>query len=174
MAYSGTQTFNLSIEEIIEEAYERCQLETRSGYDLKTARRSMNLMLAEWANRGLNLWTITYGTQTLTAGTNFYAIDQNVVDIIDAVVTTTTGATSNLEGDSNTTDVAMNRISRTEFINLSKKENSSTGDARPTQFALVPGTVTTGGSTTSGRPANDMTLFLYPSPDKAYIFKYFY
>ena len=54
MAYSGTQTFNLSIEEIIEEAYERCQLETRSGYDLKTARRSMNLMLAEWANRGLN------------------------------------------------------------------------------------------------------------------------
>ena len=75
MAYSGTQTFNLSIEEIIEEAYERCQLETRSGYDLKTARRSMNLMLAEWANRGLNLWTITYATQTLTAGTNYYSID---------------------------------------------------------------------------------------------------
>jgi hypothetical protein len=68
----------------------------------------------------------------------------------------------------------MNKISRTEFINLSKKENSSSGDARPTQFALVPGTVTTGGSTSSGRPANDMTLFLYPSPDKAYIFKYFY
>ena len=174
MAYSGTQTFNLSIEEIIEEAFERCQLETRTGYDLKTARRSMNLMLAEWANRGLNLWSITYATQTLTAGTNFYAIDQNVIDIVDAVVTTTAGATSNLEGDSNTTDVAVNRISRTEFINLSKKENSSSGDARPTQFALVPGTVTTGGSSSSGRPANDMTLFLYPSPDKAYIFKYFY
>tara|TARA_Y100000114_G_scaffold24375_1_gene20065 strand:+ start:19 stop:486 length:468 start_codon:yes stop_codon:yes gene_type:complete len=146
MAYSGTQTFNLSIEEIIEEAFERCQLETRTGYDLKTARRSMNLMLAEWANRGLNLWSITYATQTLTAGTNFYAIDQNVIDIVDAVVTTTAGATSNLEGDSNTTDVAVNRISRTEFMNLSKKENSSSGDARPTQFALVPGTVTTGGS----------------------------
>lgn len=174
MAYSGTQTFNLSIEEIIEEAYERCQLETRSGYDLKTARRSMNLMLAEWANRGLNLWTITYATQTLTAGTNYYPIDQKVVDIVDAVVTTTAGATSNLEGDSSTTDVAMNRISRTEYMNLSKKENASTGDARPTQFALVPGTVTTGGSSSSGRPENDMTLFLYPSPDKAYIFKYFY
>ena len=174
MAYSGTQTFNLSIEEIIEEAYERCQLETRSGYDLKTARRSMNLMLAEWANRGLNLWTITYATQTLTAGTNYYSIDQKVVDIVDAVVTTTTGATSNLEGDSSTTDVAMNRISRTEYMNLSKKENASTGDARPTQFALVPGTVTTAGSSSSGRPENDMTLFLYPSPDKAYIFKYFY
>ena len=174
MAYSGTQTFNLSIEEIIEEALERCQLESRSGYDLKTAKRSMNLMFAEWANRGLNLWTITYETQTLTAGTNYYSIDQKVVDIIDAVVTTTTGATSNLEGDSNTTDVAMSRISRTEYINLSKKENSSSGDSRPTQFALVPGTVTTGGSSSSGRPQNDMTLFLYPSPDKAYIFKYFY
>ena len=120
MAYSGTQTFNLAIEEIIQEAFERCQLEVREGYDLKTAKRSLNLMLTEWANRGLNLWTIEYATQTLTAGTNYYSIDQKVVDIVDAVVTTTTGATSNLEGDSNTTDVAMNRISRTEYLNLSK------------------------------------------------------
>jgi hypothetical protein len=58
MAYSGTQTFNLAIEEIIQEAFERCQLEVREGYDLKTAKRSLNLMLTEWANRGLNLWTI--------------------------------------------------------------------------------------------------------------------
>ena len=174
MATSGTRTFSLTAVDAIEEAYELAGLEYRTGYDGVTARRSMNLMLAEWANRGLNLWTITYETQTLTAGTNYYPIDQKVVDIVDAVVTTTTGATSNLEGDSNTTDVAMNRISRTEYMNLSKKENASTGDARPTQFALVPGTVTTAGSSSSGRPENDMTLFLYPSPDKAYIFKYFY
>ena len=174
MAYSGTQTFNLSIEEIIQEAHERCQLEVREGYDLKTAKRSLNLMFAEWANRGLNLWTIEYATQTLTAGTNYYSIDKKVVDIVDAVVTTTAGATSNLEGDSNTTDVAMNRISRTEYLNLSKKENSSSGDGRPVQFALIPGQVTVGGSSSTGRPENDMTLFLYPSPDKAYIFKYFY
>ena len=174
MAYSGTQTFNLSIEEIIQEAHERCQLQVGDGYDLKTSKRSLNLMFAEWANRGLNLWTIEYATQTLTAGTNYYSIDQKVVDIVDAVVTTTTGATSNLEGDSNTTDVSMNRISRTEYMNLAKKENSSSGDARPTQFSLIPGQVTTGGSSSSGRPENDMTLFLYPSPDKAYIFKYFY
>jgi len=90
------------------------------------------------------------------------------------VVTTTAGATSNLEGNSDTTDVAMNRISRTEYLNLSKKENSSSGDARPTQFTLIPGQVTVGGSSSTGRPENDMTLFLYPSPDKAYIFKYFY
>ena len=174
MAYSGTQTFNLSIEEIIQEAHERCQLEVREGYDLKSARRSLNLMLTEWANRGLNLWTIEYATQTLTAGTNYYSIDQKVVDIVDAVVTTTTNATSNLEGDSNTTDVNINRISRTEYLNLSKKEIKSTGDGRPVQFALIPGQVTVGGSSSSGRPENDMTLFLYPSPDKAYIFKYFY
>ena len=174
MAYSGTQTFNLSIEEIIQEAYERCQLQVGEGYDLKTAKRSLNLMFAEWANRGLNLWTIEYATQTLTAGTNYYSIDQKVVDIVDAVVTTTTDATSNLEGNSSTTDVAMNRISRTEYMNLAKKENSSSGDARPTQFALIPGQVTVGGSSSTGRPENDMTLFLYPSPNKAYIFKYFY
>ena len=174
MAYSGTQTFNLSIDEIIEEALERCQLEARSGYDLKTAKRSLNLMFAEWANRGLNLWTVAYGTQTLTAGTNFYGVDQKVVDILDATITTTTGATANLEGDSSTTDVSVARISREEFMNLTRKEKSSTGDARPTQWSLIPGTVTTGGSSSSGRPEYDMTLFLYPSPDKAYIFKYFY
>ena len=59
MAYSGTTNFNLSLEEIIEEAFERCGLEVRSGYDLKTAKRSLNLIFSEWANRGLNLWTVT-------------------------------------------------------------------------------------------------------------------
>ena len=88
MAYSGTRTFNLSIEEIIEEAFERCGLEVRSGYDLKTARRSLNLMFSDWANRGLNLWTIDYATTTMVAGTNYYSIDQKVVDIIDATITT--------------------------------------------------------------------------------------
>ena len=118
MAYSGTRTFNLNIEEIIEEAYERCGLEVRSGYDLKTARRSLNLMFSDWANRGLNLWTIDYATQTMTAGTNFYTIDQKVVDIVDAVITTTAGATANIEGDKNTTDVSITKISRTEYMNL--------------------------------------------------------
>jgi len=173
MAYSGTRTFNLSIEEIIEEAFERCGLEVRSGYDLQTARRSLNLMFSEWANRGLNLWTIDYATQTLTAGTNYYAVDQKVVDIIDATITTTAGATANLEGDSNTTDVTITKISRTEYLNLSRKTQSSSGDARPTQFCLINGQVTVNGSTSTGRPEHDMTLFLYPNPDKAYILKYF-
>ena len=174
MAYSGTRTFNLNIEEIIEEAYERCGLEVRSGYDLKTARRSLNLMFSDWANRGLNLWTIDYATQTMTAGTNFYTIDQKVVDIVDAVITTTAGATANIEGDKNTTDVSITKISRTEYMNLSRKENSSSGDARPTQYCMINGQVTTADGSDYGRPENDMTIFLYPSPDKAYILKYFY
>ena len=174
MAYSGTRTFNLNIEEIIEEAYERCGLEVRSGYDLKTARRSLNLMFSDWANRGLNLWTIDYATQTMTAGTNFYTIDQKVVDIVDAVITTTAGATANIEGDKDTTDVAITKISRTEYMNLSRKENASAGDARPTQYCMINGQVTTASGSDYGRPENDMTIFLYPSPDKAYILKYFY
>jgi len=175
MAYSGTRTFNLSIEEIIEEAYERCGLEVRSGYDLRSARRSLNLMFADWANRGLNLWTIDYATQTMTPGTNFYSINKKVVDIIDAAITTTAGATANLEGNSDTTDVTITKISRTEYLNLSRKQEDGTnGDARPTQFCLINGQVTVNGSTNTGRPEHNMTLFVYPSPDKAYILKYFF
>mgnify|MGYP003135549544 FL=1 len=70
--YSSTTTFDLSIEEIIEEAFERCGLQVRTGYDIKSARRSLNIMFAEWANRGLNLWTIELKTQTLTASTSSY------------------------------------------------------------------------------------------------------
>jgi len=134
MAYSGTRTFNLQIEEIIEEAFERCGLEVLGGYDLKTARRSLNLMFSEWANRGLNLWTIDYGTTTMVAGTNFYTLDQKVVDVVDAVITTTTDATANMEGDSDTTDVAITKISRTEYMNLSRKEQTSTGLRRGHAF----------------------------------------
>jgi hypothetical protein len=175
MAYSGTRTFNLSIEEIIEEAFERCGLEVRSGYDLKSARRSMNLMFSDWANRGLNLWTIDYATQTMTPGTNFYSVGKNTVDIIDAAITTTAGATANLEGDSNTTDVTITKISRTEYLNLSRKqEDGTSGDARPTQFCLINGQVTVNGSSNTGRPEHNLTLFVYPSPDKAYKLKYFF
>ena len=86
MAYSGTRTFNLTIEEIIEEAFERCGLEVRAGYDLRTARRSLNLMFSEWANRGLNLWTIDYATTTMVAGTNYYALDQKKKEDIDEIL----------------------------------------------------------------------------------------
>ena len=122
MAYSGTRTFNLSIEEIIEEAFERCGLELRTGYDLKTAQRSINLMLAEWANRGLNQWTISEATQTVTEGTREYTLNSNVIDILDVVLRRTEGGT--------TTDTQMSRVSRSEYINIPTKSTK----ARPTQF----------------------------------------
>jgi hypothetical protein len=110
----------------------------------------------------------------MVAGTNFYTLDQKVVDIVDAVITTTTNATSNMEGSSNTTDVAITKISRTEYMNLSRKEQATGGDARPTQFTVINGQVTTAAGSDYGRPENDITMFVYPSPDKAYIMKYFY
>ena len=72
MATSGTQTFNLDLSEIVEEAIERCGAELRTGYDLRTARRSLNLLFADWANRGINLWTVDQGSITLVPGTATY------------------------------------------------------------------------------------------------------
>ena len=94
--YASTADFDLSIDEIAEEAYERCGLQVRSGYDLKTARRSLNLMLSEWANRGLNLWTIQKQEKTLAAtttaltGTDLFGsganASQQIIDITDVVI----------------------------------------------------------------------------------------
>ncbi len=86
MATSGTNAFNLDVDEVIQEAFERCGLHARSGYDLKSARRSLNLLLAEWANRGINLWTVELRTQTLTASTTSYTLDSDLIDILEAVV----------------------------------------------------------------------------------------
>ena len=82
MATSSSTDFEPNVAEFVEEAFERCGLELRTGYDLKTARRSINLMLAEWANRGLNQWTIEEGTQTVTEGTTSYSLNSNVIDFL--------------------------------------------------------------------------------------------
>ena len=86
MATSGTTAFALDVTDYIEEAFERCGLEVRTGYDLKTAKRSLNLMLAEWANRGLNQWTIAQRTQALTQSDGEYEIGTDVIDILSVVV----------------------------------------------------------------------------------------
>ena len=109
MATSNSTNFEPNVAEFIEEAFERCGLELRTGYDLKTAQRSINLMLAEWANRGLNQWTISEATQTVTEGTREYTLNSNVIDILDVVLRRTEGGT--------TTDTQMSRVSRSECIN---------------------------------------------------------
>ena len=86
MATSGSRDFNLDVGEIIEEAYERCGLEVRTGYDARTARRSLNLMFADWANRGLNLWTVAQGTTHLVQGTSTYTLTADVVGMLEMVL----------------------------------------------------------------------------------------
>jgi len=124
MATSNSTDFEPNVAEFVEEAFERCGLELRTGYDLKTARRSINLMLAEWANRGLNQWTIEQATQTVTEGTTDYSLNSNVIDILDVVLRRTINQTQ--------IDISMNRISRSEYINIPNK----TTKARPSQFFL--------------------------------------
>ena len=116
MATSGTNSFNLDVDQVIEEAFERCGLYSRSGYDIKSARRSLNIMLAEWANRGINLWTVELRTKTLTASTSSYTLDSDLIDILEAVLYTTTDTT---------TDIEVDRISRAEYLNIYTNCNAS-------------------------------------------------
>ena len=120
MTTSSSTDFDLNVAEFIEEAYERCGLEAKTGYDLHTAKRSMNIMLAEWSNRGLNQWTIEQRTQALTANDSEYNLATDVIDILSLVVRRSG------------TDFSMTRISRDSFLNLPNK--TSTG--RPTQYFL--------------------------------------
>ena len=124
MTTSSSTNFEPDVTEFIEEAFERCGLELRTGYDLKTAKRSINLMLAEWANRGLNQWTIEQTTQTVTQGTNQYTLNSNVIDILDCSIRRNT--------DGANLDLQMSKISRSEYLNIPTKST----EARPTQFFL--------------------------------------
>jgi len=118
MTISGSTNFELDVADYVEEAFERCGLEVRTGYDLKTAKRSMNLMFADWANRGLNQWTIAQKTFTVTSGDGDYDLGTSTIDVLSLVV--------RRDG----TDYALNRISRDEYLNIPTK--STTG--RPTQY----------------------------------------
>jgi len=118
MATSGSRDFNLDVSDIIEEAYERCGLEVRTGYDARTARRSMNLMFADWANRGINLWTVRQATITLTQGQATETLTSDVVDLLEVVLRR------------NGTDFDINKISRGEYLSVPTK--TTTG--RPSQF----------------------------------------
>ena len=105
MTTSGTTSFNLDLNDLIEEAFERCGKELRTGYDLRTARRSLNLLTIEWANRGINLWTIEQGTIPLIQGTNTYDLPDDTIDLLEHQIRTNAGQTNNQ------TDITISRIS---------------------------------------------------------------
>jgi len=144
MALSGSKDFELDVADYVEEAFERCGLELRTGYDLKSANRSLNLMLAEWANRGLNQWTVKEKTVAMVQGTSTYNIDSTnataPIDVLDVCIRETQG--------SETTDLPMTRLSRAEYSHITTK--SSTG--KPNQFLIDKQTTP--------------TLTVWPVPDK--------
>tara|TARA_R100000995_G_scaffold74371_1_gene43397 strand:+ start:147 stop:806 length:660 start_codon:yes stop_codon:yes gene_type:complete len=144
MATSGTTAFDLSVDEIIEEAYERCGIELRTGYDLETARRSLNLMIAEWANRGLNQWLIVKNNFTVTEGTNYVDLGTDVIDITSAVI------------QRDNTDFQLERISRSDFLYTPEKADK----ARPTQFFLERHITP--------------RIYLYPTPENSTDVVYYY
>ena len=120
MALSDSKDFELDVAEYIEEAFERCGLEVRTGYDLRTAKRSLNLMLAEWANRGLNQWTIKQRSSALVQGQLSYPLSADIIDVLSVVLR---------RGN---TDYSLGRVSRDTFITIPNK----TTQGRPSQFFL--------------------------------------
>ena len=123
MALSGTTSFNLELTEIVEEAFERAGAELRSGYDLRTARRSLNLLFADWANRGLNMWTFEQGTIPLVQGQSTYDLPADTVDLIEHVIRTGAGSASTQA------DLTITRISVSTYATIPNKLQQ----ARPIQ-----------------------------------------
>ena len=120
MTVSGSKNFELDVTEYVEEAFERCGREVRTGYDIKTAKRSMNLLFADWANRGLNAWTIEQTTQALTQGTSNYSLGADTIDILSAVIRRSD------------VDYSIERLSRDDYLAVPNK----TTQGRPSQFFL--------------------------------------
>lgn len=143
---TSSTTFNLDLNEMVEEAFERCGQELRSGYDLRTARRSLNLMLLEWANRGINLWTVERGDITLTPGVATYDLPVDTVDLLDHVIRTGSSTTqldihiSRISGSSYAMIPTKNAVGRPiqVWINRRSGASSSTGVVQFPQITVWP------------------------------------
>tara|TARA_R110002110_G_scaffold37673_5_gene124187 strand:+ start:1009 stop:1701 length:693 start_codon:yes stop_codon:yes gene_type:complete len=153
MATSGTTAFTLDLGDIMEEAYDLCGSELRSGYDYRGAKRALNLIFLEWQNKGLNLWKIEQGTQTLTAGTSSYALPSSALEVVDAFIRTDAGDTNEQF------DQRLNRISRTQYNHQAVKLLQS----KPTQFFIDKGT-----------NSNNIVLWSTPDSNQTYTLVYDY
>jgi len=151
MATSNTTAFNMDFTEIAEEAWERAGREMRSGYDLRTARRSMNLLTIEWQNRGVNLWTIEEGSVNLVDGTAQYTLDADTIDLLEQVIRTNSGNASTQS------DLTLNRIGVSTYASIPNKLS----EGRPIQMWI-------------DRRRDAPVLNLWPVPDKTdtYVLKY--
>lgn len=142
MTTSGSTAFNLDLVDLVEEAAERAGFELRGGYDFRSARRSMNLMFADWANRGLNMFTFEQLAQALTPGTAAYTLPADTVDVMEAVIRTGTAQ--------NQTDIAISRISVSTYATIPNKNQQ----ARPLQYFVRRG-------------VDAPTVTLWPVPDNS-------
>jgi len=153
-----TTDFNLDLNAIVEEAFERCGQELRSGYDLRTARRSLNLLLLDWANRGINLWTVEQGQQVLVYNQDTYDIPVDTVDLLDHVIRTGTGT--------NQTDITITRISGSVYSAIPNK--NATG--RPIQVWVNRQT----GATDSLNVTSYPQFVVWPKPDNSTTYTFVY
>jgi hypothetical protein len=158
MTTSGTETFNLNLNELVEEAFERCGAELRTGYDMRTARRSLNLLTIEWANRGINLWTIEQGSIPLVQGTETYDLPVDTIDLLDHVVRTGTGA--------NQTDINISRISVSTYSTIPNKN----AQGRPIQVWINRQSGATEPTTGIAYP----TINVWPTPDQNSYYTFVY
>ena len=145
MASSGTTSFNITIDEVIEEAYERCGVRTNSGHDIKSARRSLNLLFSEWGNRGINLWKVKSKTETLVNGQVTYDTPSDCNDVLEAVVTVSGG-----------TQQTLTKVSRSEYIAIPNKTSTGTPSQYYVDTQLTP------------------TISLYLAPDTSAVTNIFY
>jgi hypothetical protein len=154
---SGTFGFNLDLNDIIEEAYERCGVEVRTGYEHKTARRSLNLLTIEWASRGINLWTIEQGAISLVPGQIEYDLPVDTIDLLEHVIRTGTGQ--------NQTDINITRISVSTYSTIPNK--NTTG--RPIQVWVDR---QSGATTPTG--VNHPKIYVWPAPDNSIPYTFYY
>jgi hypothetical protein len=143
MATSGTATFNLTVNDVIQEAFDRIGGDPILGYDVRSARRSLNIMFSDWANRGYNQWTVELKDLSISQGTNEYTLDYDTIDIINANI---------LDGS---TEYSMTRLGINDYAAISNK----TSQSRPTQFYL--------------QRLNTPVVKIYPTPDQAYTIRYY-
>ena len=159
MTTSGTNTFNLNLNDLVEEAFERCGAELRTGYDLRTARRSLNLLTIEWANRGINLWTVDTATVPLISGTYVYTLPIDTIDLLDVIVRNNSATVSQ-------SDIPLTRITVDSYSASPNK--LATG--RPLQVYINRQSGATDPTTGLASP----TMTLWPVPDQTSVYTLVY
>lgn len=160
MTTSGITTFNLNLNDMVEEAFERCGAELRTGYDLRTARRSLNLLTIEWANRGINLWTIEEGSIAMVQGQIVYDLPIDTIDLLEHVIRTNAGTTSNQ------LDININRISADTYITIPNKN----AQGRPIQVWINRQT----GAMDQVTGIQYPQINVWPAPDQSNYYTFFY